>query len=119
MGYLKFSINSKEALSKYKESICKQLQNDYTKAMIIRAEAKRLEILQSKEGRKRRLKSKRTTGAVDNQTTLQTGNSDVKKPTTKEQTFDKQAVNGSDQVVREGVAPPPPPPPPPATFIDQ
>ena len=29
--YLKFSINSKEALSKYKESICKQLQNDYTK----------------------------------------------------------------------------------------
>ena len=29
--YLKFSLNSKEALSKYKESIRKQLQNDYTK----------------------------------------------------------------------------------------
>ena len=29
--YLKFSLNSKEALSKYKESVCKQLQNDYTK----------------------------------------------------------------------------------------
>ena len=29
--YLKFSLNSKEALSKYKESIRKQLQIDYTK----------------------------------------------------------------------------------------
>ena len=29
--YLKFSLNSKDALSKYKESICKQLQNNYTK----------------------------------------------------------------------------------------
>merc|ERR1712226_1377248 len=57
--YLKFSLNTKEALSKYKESIANQLQNGYMKAMTIRAESKRLEALQSKEGRKKRIKSKK------------------------------------------------------------